>query len=92
MQLSKEIGHYLSQSQAAALAVLCANIRSEHNETKTIGNAGSVRVEEDSEVDRAVMSFFQELEAIAVNSIAKNDGQVVHWIGVAAKQMNPLLN
>lgn len=90
-QIPTNLGQYLSQSQAAALAVLVANIRAEVEETRNVGQPQGELVSE-NDGEREVMAFCQELEAVACASITRNDGNVVHWIGVAAKQMNPLLS
>lgn len=84
-QLPADFGQYLSQSQAAAFAVIAANVRKELDETYP-------PAPEHAEAHRCMTSFLQEIEAQATASIARNDGNVVHWIGVAAKQMNPLLS
>jgi hypothetical protein len=70
----------LAQSEAGALAVLVGHLR---EKLKTQPD-----IYKDSE---EIGVFLEDLEQIAINSITTNDGLVAHWIGVAAKQMNPLL-
>jgi len=71
----------LSQSEAAMIAVLAAH-KAEDAEIEGQVDSG----------DSARALFWRELEVAMVDSIAKNDGKVVYWIGQAAKQINPLLS
>lgn len=76
----------MTQTQAAALAVLASNIRNEMMQ-------GAVPVDAESEqANRNVHAFLEQLEELAIKSIQHNDGEVVLHIGTAAKQMNPLLS
>jgi hypothetical protein len=72
----KELAHNMSQSQAALLAVLMSDIR-----------ANIIKPEE----KEALFDALKQLEQAAVDSIQANDGEVISWIGQAAKQANPLL-
>lgn len=90
-KIASTLSGMLAQSDAAALAVLVAHVRANSDELARERRGAPIDlVEEDQR--QMVCAFLQELEAIAVNSIRCNDGNVVHWIGVAAKQMNPLLS
>lgn len=95
-RIPKGLSEMLAQSDAAALAVLTAHVRQQHeelrDESRRLDQERGEQPREESEEEREVCAFLQELEAIACNSIARNDGNVVHWIGTAAKQMNPLLS
>lgn len=71
-----ELAQVLEPSQAAMLAVLISDIRA---------NISKPEQEEN------LMIALKSLERCAVGSIQTNDGEVIHWIGQAAKQMNPLL-
>ena len=76
---------YFTQSELAALAVLVSHV------AKRIDSEiaeGSLNAQEDQRVRR----FLEEVEDCAVEAIKDKDSSVVHWIGVAAKQMNPLLS
>jgi hypothetical protein len=97
-KIPEGLGQLFAQSDAAALAVIVAHVRKnneelyeEHCVENQRQNPGAIDPEQ-SESERVGCAFLQELEAIACNSIASNDGNVVHWIGTAAKQMNPLLS
>lgn len=78
----------MDQGQAAALAVLAANVR------KCQQDLLDSRVDQVPMTERemAVITFWKMLEDIGVQSIAHNDGNVVEHIGTAARQMNPLLS
>ena len=76
--IPKELKGMLGQSEAAALAVLAARVRRN-------GEGLDPTTKEAEE-------FLRDLEGLACESIRDNDGNVVHWIGVAARQMNPLLS
>ncbi len=73
---------YMCQTQAAALAVLCADIRA---------GIESVESPEVALIPDKAVAILSALEKIAIVSINKNDGNVVKHIGHAARQMNPLL-
>lgn len=97
-QIPKGLSELMAQSDAAALAVIVAHIRKNSEELyheQCIENQkrspGTNHPDRDENTERCCR-FLQELEAIACSSIARNDGNVVHWIGTAAKQMNPLLS
>ena len=80
------LGSHLSQSQAAALAVLASNVR---DSMQDLLDKSTMNCPESNA--QVVYDFWQEIENLAIDSIKVNDGEVVKWIGVAAKQMNPLL-
>lgn len=71
----------LSQSEAAALAVLLANLKEQSSDEGGL-----------TEEAREVLDLVDKLEQLCLESIRRNDGKVVYWIGVAAKQLNPLLS
>ena len=85
------IMHSMTQTQAAALAVLANNVKKMREEL--IEDRQDMKVEhplEDGDIE--VLAFWRELESMGVESINLNDGRVVEHIGAAAKQMNPLLD
>ncbi len=75
-KIPESLADIVSQSEAAAFAVLCAHVRQG----------------KDSPESQECSAFLKELEMMMCESITHNDGNVVHWIGTAAKQMNPLLS
>ena len=85
------IMHSMTQTQAAALAVLANNVKKMREEL--IEDRQDMKVEhplEDGDIE--VLAFWRALESMGVESINLNDGRVVEHIGAAAKQMNPLLD
>lgn len=86
------IAPFMAQTQAAAMAVLCADIRRCSTElNRRRGSESDSRTEEEKESTHLAEDILQELELAAINSLAGNDGEVVYHVGCAAKQMNPLL-
>lgn len=80
LTISNQLRNILSQSEAGALAVLAGHLKH--------------KIQSEPEIYKAteeLRTFLDVLEKDAIDSIAINDGQVAHWIGIAAKQMNPLL-
>ncbi len=71
----------LTQTQAAALAVLASDIRQ---------GMKKLDRELDSQ-ETAVYRFWSGLETNALKALECRDGEVVQHLGRAAKQMNPLL-
>jgi hypothetical protein len=90
------LGEVFAPSEAAALAVLCAHVRENMEELHEYRVQGfQERADEDELpplLDHAVVDFLSALERAAVETLQNNDGEVVKWIGAAAKQMNPLLS
>ena len=90
-KLKDHIMSSMTQTQAAALAVLANNVKKMREEL--IEDRQDMKVEhplEDGDIE--VLAFWRELESMGVESINLNDGRVVEHIGAAAKQMNPLLD
>lgn len=86
----------MCQSMAAALAVWASALR--ENCRKHIERVNSELDHESTEHDLGLVKDYEALcysltalEQQACDSISSNDGNVVKWIGQAAKQMNPLL-
>lgn len=70
------VAAHCTPTQAAAFAVLASAVRADI-----------------TEIDPKSVSadFLFELEHIMIDSIKSNDGEVAHNIGLASRQMNPLL-
>lgn len=86
-QIPVALANGLAQTEAAALAVLAASKRRDMDDNRE-KQASAVP----NPHDQALYDWWLELENVCIKSIQANDGNVVHWIGVAAKQMNPLLS
>lgn len=86
--LLRAVCHNMSPSEAAALAVLAAHVRSNMDEARMRVTS----TPSPSDEDQAAYDFLLLMEERAVGAIQVNDGNVVTWIGHAAKQMNPLLS
>lgn len=74
--LLAKLSDCLSQSEAGALAVIASHLRN--------------KVEDEPEVYKDSAELIVALAAIedaAICSISANDGNVVKWVGYAAKQM-----
>jgi len=71
----------LTQTQAACLAVIISDIR------RALSDLGRPQEIEESELEAQLTI----LEQSCLKSIMQNDGEVVSWIGHAAKLLNPLL-
>lgn len=82
----KELAHHCSQTEAAAFAVLANHIRDQ------VGSSMRTNVESEDKPIEELIDFLKGLEDAMVNSITKNDGNVVMHVGHAARQMNPLLS
>lgn len=82
----KEIAHHCVQSEAAAFAVLAAHVRENAESQMQTG------IESADQPIHDMIQVLETLEEVMLASIKTNDGNVVHWIGIAAKQMNPLLS
>lgn len=81
---------YCSQTEAAAIAVIAANVRKNIEEKK--GWVAELVEPQPVAEENLVHDFLQELESAAIYAIENNDGNVVLHLGTAAKQMNPLLS
>lgn len=77
----KELARCMCQSQAALLAVLISDIRQGINEPDKVPTPDEITLED----------ALSELEESAIESIRVNDGEIIRWVGIAAKQANPLL-
>lgn len=75
------IQNYLAPSEAAAIAVIVANAR---KNLKELSNTFEGRED--------VIATFCRIEDMCLETIKENDGEVVSWIGTAAKQLNSLLS
>lgn len=94
-EFKESLGGALCQSNAAALAVLAAHLVQHYEEENAAQFASRTVPRETDEPPmyaKEIVDFWRDMEQLAVESIQCNDGKVVHWIGRAAKQMNPLLS
>lgn len=80
----------MSQSEAAALAVLAAHLSKNLEEMRA--ECEDTITPEKELAQGKLREFLFALEDCAVRSIKLNDAKVVYWLGQAAKQMNPLLS
>lgn len=88
MQLDiNKVLQYFSPTEAAALAVLVDRVRSNMSDSVTSNMSDFEREER-----RDISLKLEEIEKAALDSIHSNTGRTVMFVGMAAKQMNPLLS
>lgn len=79
------ISDNMDQSQAAALAVICCDIRENLDEHL------QKQPPEKAEQIASAIDLMTKIEQTAISSIDNNSGNSTRWIGTAAKQLSPLL-